>query len=305
MSRHFIRPLTTTLSARPFVKGILKLKRPADIADAASRIMQAEIHLAAMEDRPTLKYKDYRSTQYSEDGARAELREQILLELISESRLDKDDDIRLGQGGAMPKTPVQRGKQAFIVTGLPASGKSGIANQIADANGAVVLDNDYAKRKFPEFLQGAFGATVLHAESSIIILDDEEEAPNLKGYCLSEDYNVVIPKIGYDAESLRRLAVYFGKYGYAVHLTLVSLDRQQATLRAYHRFVESGRYVPLSLIFDVYSNNPTLVYFRLKQQHADLFASFGEVSTDDRVPHVVETLPGNPAELFRPPTQTM
>lgn len=305
MSRLFIRPLTTNLSTRPFVEGILKLKRPADIAEAASRIMQAEIHWAAMEDRPTLKFKDYRSTQCSEDSARTELREQILLELINESRLDNDDDIRLGHGGAMPKTPVQRGKQAFLVTGLPASGKSGIANKIADANGAVVLDNDYAKRKFPEFSQGAFGATVLHAESSVIILDDEEEANNLKGYCLSEDYNVVIPKIGYDTESLRRLAIYFRKYGYSVHLTLVSLDRQQATLRAYNRFVESGRYVPLSLIFDVYSNNPTLAYFRLKQRHADLFASFGEVSTEGQVPHVVETSSGNPAELFEPPARTV
>jgi len=227
------------------------------------------------------------------------LREQILLELIRETRLGNDDDIRFGYGGAMPKTSIQRGKQAFLITGLPASGKSGIASQIADAYGAVVLDSDYAKRKFPEFEQGPFAATVLHAESSVVILDDEEkETENLTGYCLSEEYNVVIPKIGYDAESLRKLATYLRKYGYSVHLTVVSLDRQQATLRAYHRFVESNRYVPLSLIFDVYSNNPTLAYFRLKQQHSALFASFGEVSTKDRPPHRVETSPGNPAELF-------
>lgn len=302
MSRLYLRPLTNNLFTRPFVEGVLKLKRPAEIAEAASRIMQAEIHLAAMEDRPTLKFKDYRSTQYCEDSTRTTLREQILLELISETRLDNDDDITLGYGGAMPKTPVQRGKQAFLVTGLPASGKSGVANQIADAKGAVVLDNDYAKRKFPEFSQGPFAASVLHAESSIVVLDDEEKgAENLTGYCLSEYYNIVIPKIGYDAESLCKLATYFREYGYSVHLTLVSLDRQQATLRAYNRYVDSNRYVPLSLIFDVYSNNPTLAYFRLKQQHAALFASFGEVSTESKPPRVIEATLGNPAELFQPP----
>lgn len=300
MSRLFLRPLTNNLFTRPFVEGVLNLKKPADIAEAASRIMQAEIHLAAMDERPTLNFKDYRSTQFCDDSARVTLREQILLELISETRLDDDDEIKLGYGGAMPKTPVQRGKQAFLVTGLPASGKSGIANQIADANGAVVLDNDYAKRKFPEFSQGPFAASVLHAESSIVVLDDEEEqAENLTGYCLSEEYNVVVPKIGYDVESLRKLATYFRKFDYSVHLTLVSLDRQQATLRAYKRFISSNRYVPLSLIFDVYSNNPTLAYFRLKQQHAALFASFGEVSTESRPPRLVETSIGNPAELFQ------
>jgi hypothetical protein len=300
MSRLFLRPLTSNLFTRPFVEGVLNIKRPADIADAASRIMQAEIHLAAMEERPTLNFKDYRSTQYSEDSDRLALRDKILLELITETRLDNDDDIRPGLGGAMPKTPVQRGKQAFLVTGLPASGKSGIASQIADAHGAVVLDNDYAKRKYPEFAQGSFAATVLHAESSVVILDDEEEEEeNLTGFCLSEEYNIVIPKIGWNAESLRKLAIYFKKRDYSVHLTLVSLDRQQATLRAYKRFIESQRYVPLSLIFDVYSNNPTLAYFRLKQQHAALFASFGEVSTEGKSPLLIEASPGNPAELFQ------
>lgn len=306
MSRLYMRPLANNLFTRPFVEGVLKLKRSADIAEAASQIMQAEILWTAMDARQTLNFKEYRSTQCCEDGDRVALREQILLELIEESRLDNDDDIKPGYGGAMPKTFVQRNKQAFLVTGLPASGKSGIASQIADAYGAVVLDSDYAKRKFPEFAQGSFAATVLHAESSVVILNTEEEneedTENLTGYCISEEYNVVVPKIGYDVESLRKLANYFRKYDYSVHLTLVNLDRQQATLRAYRRFVESKRYVPLSLIFDVYSNNPTLAYFRLKQQHAALSTSFGEVSTEGKSPRLIETSPGNPAELFHSPS---
>lgn len=303
MSRLYLRPLTNNIFARPFVEGILNVRRAADIAEATSQIVQAEIHLAAMEGRSTLKFKEYRSTQYSEDRDREALREQILLELIRETRLDDDDEIKPGIGGAMPQTPVQRGKQAFLIIGLPASGKSGIASRVADANGAVVIDSDYAKRKFPEFAQGAFAATVLHDESSIVVLNDEDEAEeNLTGYCFSESYSIVVPKIGYDTASVRKLALYFKKYEYDVHLILVSLDRQQATLRAYQRFIASKRYVPLSLIFDTYSNNPTLAYFRLKQQHADVFASFSEISTEERPARLVESSLGNPTEMLGLPT---
>ncbi|MBF9219979.1 zeta toxin family protein [Hymenobacter ruricola] len=303
MSRLYLRPLTNSLFARPFVEGVLNVRRAAEIAEATSQIMQAEIHLAAMEERPTLKFKEYRSTQYSEDKDREALREQILLELIRETRLDNDDDIKPGSGGAMPQTPVQRGKQAFLIIGLPASGKSGIASRVADANGAVVIDSDYAKRKFPEFAQGAFAATVLHEESSIIVLNDEDEdEENLTGFCFSESYNIVVPKIGYNTTSVRKLALYFKKYEYEVHLILVSLDRQQATLRAYQRFITSKRYVPLSLIFDVYSNNPTLAYFRLKQQHADVFASFSEISTEERPARLVESSLDNPTKMLGLPT---
>lgn len=305
MSRLYLRPLTNNLFVRPFVEGVLKVKRAADIAEATSQIMQAEVLLAAMEGRPTLEFKEYRSTQYCEDKDREVLREQILLELIREKRLDDDDEIKSGSGGAMPQTPVQRGREAFLLIGLPASGKSGIASRVADANGAVVIDSDYAKRKFPEFAQGAFAATVLHTESSVIVLDDETEGEeNLTGYCFSESYNIVVPKIGYDADSVRKLALYFKKEGYAVHLILVSLDRQQATWRAYQRFVDSKRYVPLSLIFDVYSNNPTLTYFRLKQQHAGLFASFSEISTEERPARLVESTLDNPTETLGLPAGT-
>lgn len=300
MSRRNPRPLTNNLLTKPFVEGVLELTNPAEVAQAASLIMQAEIHAAAMEATPTLDYKEYRSTQYCEDGARTELREKILLELLEQPRLENDDDIRLGHGGALPKTPIQRNKQAFFVTGLPASGKSGIANRIADAYGAVVLDSDYAKRKFPEFEQGPFAASVLHAESTVVVLGDERaEVVNLKGYCLSEGYNVVMPMIGYDDTKLKELAKFFKKRGYTVHLTLVSLDRQQATLRAYRRFLETKRYVPLSLIFDVYGDKPDLAYLRLKADRRSGFASFGEVSTANPVPLVKTAGRNNPAVLFR------
>lgn len=271
-----------------------------EINKATTNIMEAELYFATMKLKPTLKFKDYRSPTHSDDSSRRTLREKIARELIEKVRLDDDDKIRMGYGGALPQTDVIKNKQAYIITGLPASGKSGIASKIAEANGAVILDSDYAKRKFPEFKR-PYGAYVLHDESKLVIQGDphDPEALSLEVYCLEEGCNVVIPKIGDNTVRLHRLATYYQEQGYAVHLTLVSLDRQQATIRAYHRFAQSKRYVPLSLIFDGYSDNPTLVYFRLKQLHAGLFASFGEVSTEDRLPRFVEASPGNPAELFR------
>lgn len=301
----YVRPLADNILAKAFVEGVLKFQETKKINAATISIMQAELHLETMNSKPTLRFMEFRSPEYKTDEARGALRRRILNELIQKIRLDNDDKIKLGKGGALPQTEIKKGKKAFFITGLPASGKSGIANKIADAEGAVILDSDYAKRKLPEFAQGQYGASVVHDESAVIVFGDEkdESALNLKGYCLSEDYNVVIPKIGNSEESLLELAAYFKGFGYSVHLTLVSLDRQKATVRAYERFAKSKRYVPLSLIFDVYSNDPTLTYYRLKQRQTqqDVFASFGKVSTDVALgerPRFIEASDGNPASLF-------
>lgn len=292
----YLRPLADNISAKEFVKDIMGFTDERAINKATTQIMEAELFFASMK----LKFKDYRSPAHSDDGARRTLREKIARELIEKVRLEEDDNIRMGRGGALPQTDVIKGRQAFIVTGLLASGKSGISNTIAEANGAIILDSDYAKRKFPEFRK-PYGAHVLHEESKLVIKGnpDDPEALSLEVFCLEEGCNIVIPKIGYDVPDLCRLAAFYREKGYTVHLTLVSLDRQQATVRAYHRFAESKRYVPLSLIFDVYSNNPVLVYARLRDAYRCLFASFGEVSTEDRPPRFVESSSGNPAELFR------
>lgn len=304
MNQGYLRPLIDNLLTERFAEGILGLKGNAK-AIAATKIMQAELHLATMTLKPTLRFKEYRSPQCREDNERENLRQRILKDLINKCRLDNDDKIRLGKGGALPQTDIRRERRAFFITGLPASGKSWIASQIADAWGAVILDSDYAKRKFPEFTQGQYGASVLHDESTVVVFGDDQdpESLSLEGYCLREGCNVVIPKIGHDADGLRRLATYFAEHNYSVHLTLVDLDRQQATLRAYQRFVKSNRYVPLSLIFDVYSNNPALAYYQLKEQSPPIFASFGKISTDVALgesPRFIEASDGNPASLFSP-----
>ena len=207
----------------------------------------------------------------------------------------------MGVGGALPlKGEVQDGKQAYIITGLPAAGKSGITNIISDNKGAIILDSDYAKRKFPEFTQ-PFGATLVHEESVSVVFGGKHSGNDsiLLEYCMYKGYNVVIPKIGYNAKSIIGIANQFKKSGYDVHLLLVSLDRKKATQRAFKRFITTNRYVPLSMIFVSYGNDPILSYYRMKGESC--FFSYGKVSTDVKLgenPRFIEGIKNNPALLF-------
>ena len=117
----------------------------------------------------------------------------------------------------------------------------------------------------------------------------------------SEGINIVIPKIGDSSESIMELTKQLKRFGYHVHLTLLGLDRKVATFRAVKRFHATSRYVPLSIVYDVYGNEPTISYYRIKNFHSDEFVSLGMLSNDVSLgskPIVVESAVGNPAQLF-------
>lgn len=59
-------------------------------------------------------------------------------------------------------------RKAFIVIGLPASGKSSaVAEPLAQKYGALIIDSDEAKERLPEFTDGLL-ADAVHEESSDI-----------------------------------------------------------------------------------------------------------------------------------------
>lgn len=230
----------------------------------------------------------HRSRKYKENASRWALRSRIVNELYTIKREDDDEKIALNIGGALPNCSVKCESQAYIVIGLPASGKSGIANQIAEHFGAIILDSDFAKRKLPEFNDNSAGASLVHEESDKLIFGfDTNILPDgfqsLFECCAQNGDNIVIPKIGHNHKSINKLAETFKLFGYTSHLILVSLDRRLATKRAINRFRETGRYVPLSLIFDGYGNDPILTFYRLKDGiliDKQEFVSFGKISTD-------------------------
>lgn len=296
----FCRPLHDKVSTAAFLKGVLNITQKKEIDDAVMKITKAELLVSSCQNKDTLKCEDYRNPSYKTDEDRIILREKILNELIHKKRLDSDDAIKLKKGGACPKNPMCENK-AYIITGLPASGKSLVAAKVAEEKGAYILDSDFAKRKFPEY-PDEYGASILHRESTLVVFGDDGDYKDekcLKGYCICNGYNIVVPKIGHSSKTIIELAKYLKDYEYEVHLTLISLDRTKAVQRAYKRFIKTNRYVSLGMIFDEYSNNPMLEYYRMKDN--PVFSSYGAISTDveqGKLPKFLFGTEGNPALLY-------
>lgn len=255
---------------------------------------------------PTISSSTFRALNYKTNLDRWCLRKKIVHELMHKIRIN-DDDISLGKGGALPKVEIKNNKQAIIVIGLPASGKSTISNKFAEKYGAIILDSDYAKRKLPEYKNYIVGATLVHEESDSIIFgfDDTDIPSDFKSLfqiCSDSGTNIIIPKIGHNHNSIAKLTgILKNNFDYQVHLVLVALDRRKSTIRAIERFKKSKRYVPLGLIFDAYSNEPTLSYYRLKKKFPQIFTSFGKISTDvprGKMPILIDTTIGSPVEYF-------
>lgn len=276
MSR-YERALHFDLNVLPFVENILGISDEKEKDQAITRIVEAERNLRGANYSSTLYDHTIRNYRYVEERRRNQLCERILQELVTQKRLSNDDDIKLGKGGAAPLTTPQHNKEVFYVIGPPASGKSGIASILADAFGAYILDSDYAKRKLPEYNQQG-GASLVHEESDAIIFSRAQG--NLLQHCISEGLNMVIPKIGQNADNIKSFCSRLKKFGYKVYLISVDLDRAKATQRAYARYIQTKRYIPLSLIFDGYGNDPTLNYFKLKQRNNRIFSGYAQISTD-------------------------
>lgn len=270
-----------------FVENILEINDPRSQKQAIKQICDAENNLAAYSDQSTLYNSMYR-TEYKTNSLRENLRERIVDELFNKECLDDDDKIRLGKGGASPKSGPRYDKVAYYIIGPPASGKSLIAHKIAEKFGCFLLDCDLAKRKLPEYNDLVSGASLVHDESSVLIFGEK----GLLEKCLNTGANIVIPKIGHNMNSIKDFCRALTEKHYLVYLVSVDLPRQEATKRAYSRFKKTKRYVPLSLIFDFYADSPSLNYFKLKQSNEKdfIFSGFCQISTN--VPM------GNPFVVF-------
>jgi hypothetical protein len=225
------RPLTTQNEIRGFFRDVLDI----DITDpielknwtkCIGYISECELTNVTYSDpkKSTLTSTEHRDSTCVEDKERWKLRTKIIQELYDLGRLSNDNKIKLGKGGAKPVSEIKHEKTACIIIGPPASGKSGFADKIADSYGAYILDNDYAKRKFPEFENLMSGATLLHEESAVLILPKKiEGAPpefrTLFELCIEKGTNIVIPKIGHEYKKIYELArLLIDRFKYKVHL---------------------------------------------------------------------------------------
>lgn len=271
------RPLMNEKEIALFIDKILQITDNKEKREAIDSIRDAERNCFVNTEATTLHRDDNRNYEYRTDEQRELLRQKILKQLKEDVRLDNDDLITLDKGGAKPKTEIQADSQLFYIIGLPASGKSGISNIIADHYGAYILDSDYAKRKLPEFTTNG-GASLVHDESDEIIFSQRSD--NLLRFCIENKYNMVIPKIGHSKNKVCEFCKRLNTLGYIINLVSVDLDRVAATKRAYNRFKDSHRYIPLSLIFDTYNNQPSLNYFKIKQESPSYIYGYAQISTD-------------------------
>ncbi len=280
MSQQFARLLKDHKQIIEFITISLGLNID-DYPDIEYEITKSEKGTIDGLQNPTSSSDRYRDRHYTSDSQRLDLRKQIVDELFNLELLDEDDEITLGAGGAKPKKIV-KGKQAFFLTGLPASGKSSVASRIAKKYNAIILDSDFAKRKLPEYAKYPWGASLVHAESSMIIFGNESKTgfTSLYSKAVEAEYNIVIPKVGAEPDDILPYMEALKSAGYTVHLTLVYLPKEKSTARALKRFSNTKRYVPLSTIFDVYGNNPALTYFMLKNKQLPWIDTYGIINTD-------------------------
>lgn len=283
----YLRPLNTDKLAGNFLIKALEVRDTNELGDYIQKLVTAENMLMNCESKDTLSSDDYRHIGYASDSDRKKLRKNIFDELVSMPLLNNDDEIKLGNGGVIPEGGLKNENQAYIVTGLPASGKSYFSTKIAHKMGAAIIDSDFAKRKFPEYSK-PHGASIVHEESILVtfgLSDKYRDEPSLYEFMVFQNANLVIPKIGHDKQSICDIRDALKRKGYDVHLVYVSIDRVESTKRAFKRFEETGRYVPLSLIFDQYSNEPTITFYRLMGDAA--WTSVCKISTLARNPSIV------------------
>lgn len=130
---------------------------------------------------------------------------------------------------------VEQGREAVIVIGPPASGKSTLAATLAATLKAAIVDCDDCKPVIPEYGNGE-GVQAVHDESSLLanfVLDRLMEA----------GANLTIPKVGKNPETLSALIDFLVDDGYRVTLVNVSVDPDECARRMARRFLETGRLV--------------------------------------------------------------
>jgi hypothetical protein len=311
MSISYARPLEDVETVEFFLGNCLGMKKNpnffakhgTNLGALAQKIRDAEAANKGVNREPTVASRKNRHNDYRDDDKRDTLREQVLTELVTLDRLNDDDQIKLGVGGAKPqgKDPV-KGKQAYFIVGLPASGKSSLVAKTADVLGAMIIDSDFAKRKLPEFNGSFAGANLVHKESSLIVLGGAKNDESLLGLCRVAGFNVVLPTVGADFADIQEMAQALKNAGYDVHLSATILHRGEATVRAAGRFLATDRYVPLGLIFDGYANDPVMHYYRELSEFASagFWKSIGCLHTGDVGNGKVEcTSDDNPVSLLK------
>ena len=159
---------------------------------------------------------------------------------------------------------VENNRNAFIVIGPSASGKSFFSKEIARENNLAVLDSDDVKELIPEY-NGGVGANAVHQETKVIV-------DNILEGFINEGKDMLLPRVGgaKNFNGLKNTLEKLKENNYNVNLVLVDVDTSNSLERMLRRFAETGRLIPPSYLESV-GNTPIDTYNRL-QYIADQYA---------------------------------
>lgn len=180
-------------------------------------------------------------------------------------------DLRQRIADSMLKGPAQQGREAHLVLGPPAAGKSTLAEPLAAARGARIIDSDDAKTQLPEFEDGV-GAQAVHEESSKIA-DGAVDAAMQRGD------NILLPILGKTASGVEAKIDGLVQAGYKVYLHIVDLPSDKAAERAVARFKSRGRLLDPDFVRSV-GNKPMETFDAMLAKYGDALGGYVHVSND-------------------------
>lgn len=157
----------------------------------------------------------------------------------------------------LPVQEVKANKELTIVLGPPAAGKSTIANEIAVANRAAIIDVDEIKNTIPEYDEG-IGANAVHQESSDL-------SGLLEENIFAQGLNAVFPKTGKNVDSIAATIARAKEAGYSVRLVNMAVTKENAYSRMISRFISKGRIIPPWLIDDI-GEKPSATFRTVKEK---------------------------------------
>jgi len=214
-------------------------------------------------------YPDVAADLDEQDRLKAEGLLPSTLEINTPERIKLREDIAAELYGKGAKN---KNKQAYIVIGAPASGKSSLSVPLAKKTGSLIIDADMAKERLPEFIESdGKRADQVHEESQIIANEVLEVA-------IENGDNVLLPIVGKSEGAIMRRYNKLNDAGYDVHLRYVYLPIEKTVERAVSRYRETGRLVPLDYVVNEVGYNPLKNYVIMKEK--GLFKSYEAVSSE-------------------------
>jgi len=189
----------------------------------------------------------------------------------------------------LPTHKVAKKKIAIILQGVPAAGKSSIANPLAYEYEAAITDVDEAKKVIPEYvgkdplgnMTPGIGASAVHVESGEIQND-------VTTRLIEEGSNIVIPTVGHNVGGMAWWRRTLESKGYTIHVVQMKIDPITAVGRMIARFRATGRLINPKYLMDVI-RLPPLVFAAVRDRNF-FNGSYTIIETKDNEPaRVTET----------------